>query len=92
MRQLIDQVRAVIPFGLPEEALCGDACQGCSSKLLLYLETELDEWEVRLANGEVPDFGDLSRLAKKSRKIAQVLRRNGLLENDFLKKSANGPK
>ena len=45
MRQLIDRVRNEIPFGLPEEALCGDTCKGCSTKLLIYLETELDEWE-----------------------------------------------
>jgi hypothetical protein len=80
MRQLIDQVRNEIPFGLPEEALCGDTCQGCSSKLLIYLETEMDEWEVKLANGDIPNFSDLSRLAAKSKKIAQVLSRNGLLE------------
>ena len=83
MRQLIDRVRAGIPFGLSQEVLCGDACQGCSSKLLLYLETELDEWELKLANGFVPDFADLSRLAGQCKKIAQVLQQNGLLEIDL---------
>lgn len=80
MRQLIDRVRNEIPFDLPEAALCGDTCQGCSSKLLIYLETELDEWETRLADGAIPSFSDLSRLAAKSKKIAQVLYQNGLLE------------
>jgi hypothetical protein len=80
MRQLIDRVRNELPFGLPEEALCGDACQGCSSKLLIYLETELDEWETKLSDGAIPSFGDLSRLAEKSKKIAQVLHQNGLIE------------
>ncbi|MES9828493.1 MAG: hypothetical protein ABW201_09540 [Candidatus Thiodiazotropha sp.] len=80
MRQLIDRVRNEIPFGLPEEVLCGDACRGCSSKLLIYLEAELDEWEVKLANGATPSFRDLSRLADMSKKIAQVLYQNGLLE------------
>ncbi|MES9969299.1 MAG: hypothetical protein ABW092_04645 [Candidatus Thiodiazotropha sp.] len=79
MRQLIDRVRSEIPFDLPEEVLCGDACQGCSSKLLIYLETELDDWEVKLAAGAIPNFADLSRLAGKSRKIAQALQNNGLL-------------
>jgi hypothetical protein len=80
MRQLIDRVRSEIPFGIPEEALCGDSCKGCSSKLLIYLETELDEWEAKLANGAIPNFGDLSRLAEKCKKIVQVLHQNGLLD------------
>ncbi|MES9815170.1 MAG: hypothetical protein ABW155_00830 [Candidatus Thiodiazotropha sp.] len=80
MRQLIEQVRNEIPFGLPDEALCGDSCKGCSSKLLIYLETELDGWEAKLANGAIPSFSDLSRLAEKSKKIAQALYQNGLLE------------
>jgi hypothetical protein len=80
MYQLIERIRREIPFGLPEEALCSDRCQGCSSKLLLYLETELDGWEVKLAAGAMPNFGDLSRLADKCKKIAQVLHRNGLLD------------
>jgi hypothetical protein len=80
MRQLIDRVRNEILFGLSEEALCGDTCRGCSSKLLIYLETELDEWDAKLADGAIPNFSDLSRLAAKSKKIAQVLHRNGLLE------------
>lgn len=81
MRQLIDRIRKEIPFNLPEEVLCGDACQGCSSKLLIYLEIELDEWEVKLTDGAIPNFADLSRLAEKSKKIAQVLHQNGLLKN-----------
>jgi uncharacterized metal-binding protein YceD (DUF177 family) len=80
MRQLIQRIRNEIPFGLPEEALCGDACQGCSSKLLIYLETELDEWESKLAAGTLPNFADLNRLADKGRKVAQVLHQNGLLD------------
>lgn len=79
MRQLIQQIRTALPFDAPDEDLCGDSCQGCSTKLLIYLETELDEWEVKLAQGVVPDFADLSRLAGQSKKIAAVLERNGLL-------------
>ncbi|MEW8560493.1 MAG: hypothetical protein AB2541_00265 [Candidatus Thiodiazotropha sp.] len=80
MRQLIDRARREIPFNLPEEVLCGDSCQGCSSKLLIYLENELDGWESELAKGKVPDLRDLSRLAGKCKKIAGVLQRNRLLE------------
>jgi hypothetical protein len=78
MRQLIEQIRAAIPFDLAENEICGDSCQGCSSKLLIYLETELDEWEIRLADGVIPNFGDLDRLAGKSRKIYRALAQNGL--------------
>jgi hypothetical protein len=80
MRELIAQVREAIPFGLNDAEICGDGCEGCSSKLLIYLETELDAWERRLADGEVPNFGDLDRLAKQGRKIHRVLQRNGVLE------------
>ena len=80
MRLLIDQVRETLPFDLSAEERCGDSCQGCSDKLLIYLEAELDEWESRLASGVVPDFADLSRLARQSKKIASVLWINGLLK------------
>ena len=80
MRLLIEQVRETLPFDLSAEERCGDSCQGCSDKLLIYLEAELDEWEKKLAAGAVPDFADLSRLAGQSKKIASVLRRNGLLK------------
>ena len=80
MRLLIDQVREAIPFRLTDQEICGDSCEGCSSKLLIYLETELDSWESRLADGEVPSFGDLDRLARQGRKIQRVLQRNGVLD------------
>jgi hypothetical protein len=80
MRRLIAQIRETIPFGLDDEQLCGDSCEGCSSKLLLYLETELDAWESRLTGGDVPNFGDLDRLARQGRKIHRVLRRNGVID------------
>ena len=79
MRHLIGQIRKAIPFDLPAEEICGDSCQGCSSKLLIYLESELDAWEIRLADGAIPNFGDLNRLAKQSRKIYRALEANGLL-------------
>ncbi len=80
MRRLIAQMRKAIPFGLNGEQICGDSCEGCSSKLLVYLETELDAWERRLADGEAPNFGDLDRLARQGRKIQRILQRNGVIE------------
>jgi hypothetical protein len=82
MGQLIDQARAILPFDLSDEERCGDSCQGCSTKLLIYLESELDEWEIKLAQGVVPGFADLSRLAGQCKKIAAVLKRNGLLSEN----------
>jgi hypothetical protein len=81
MRQLIGQVRSAIPFGLSEEQICASGCQGCSAKLLAFLESELEHWEMRLEAGERPNFGDLSRLAKTSRKVHKVLQQNGLVKS-----------
>ncbi|MCG8427360.1 MAG: hypothetical protein MI754_08400 [Chromatiales bacterium] len=80
MRNLISEVRATIPFGLPEAQVCLDSCQGCSQKLLDYLEAELESWEQRLDEGIVPNFGDLNTLARSSRKVYRVLQSNGLIE------------
>jgi len=80
MRRLIAQIRNLMPFDTPEAQRCADSCSGCSAKLLAYLETEIDSWETRLAEGEQPSFGDLSRLARTGRKIHAVLLRNGLVD------------
>jgi hypothetical protein len=82
MRQLIDQVRAAIPFDADEVRICGGDCSGCSQKLLDYLEGELGAWEQRLAEGDLPSLADLSRLAKTARKIHRVMVRNGILSEE----------
>ena len=79
MRQLIDQVRQTLPFDLPEARVCAGPCDGCSLKLLDFLENELDDWEQRLDSGERPGLAELSRLAKISRRVHRVLDKNGLL-------------
>lgn len=78
MRDLIAQVRHALPFDLPEARVCDGPCKGCSHKLLDYLESELEDWELRLAQGEQPGLLELSRLAKTSRKVHRVLSKNGL--------------
>jgi len=78
MRQLIGQIRTAIPFDLPEARTCDGPCEGCSMKLLTYLETEVENWEYRLDEGETPNFGDLNRLAKSAGRIHRVLEKNGL--------------
>lgn len=80
MQKLIDQVRDKMPFDANESQLCSDHCQGCSKKLLEFLDTELDDWELKLQNGEDPNFGELHHLGKTCKKIYLVLKNNNLLE------------
>ncbi|MGQ9658851.1 MAG: hypothetical protein ACUVQI_02005 [Thermochromatium sp.] len=80
MRDLIRQARATLPFAAPEAAVCTGACQGCSRKLLDFLEGELDDWERRLDAGERPGLGDLSRLIQTVCKVQRVLIQNGLIQ------------
>ena len=79
MQQLIQQVREILPFEMPEAYLCDGVCKGCSLKLLDYLDLELMDWEDRLQKGEIPDLADIQRVAKTSRKIHRVLDRSGVL-------------
>jgi len=80
MRNLIEEVRARIPFDDPQAQECPDLCQGCSPKLLTYLDTELEAWEQRLSEGEHPSLGDLHRLGKTCKKVYALLQKNGLVE------------
>lgn len=80
MLNLIDEVRATLPFDASEAQLCADSCQGCSLKLLEFLETELEEWEWKLQQGVQPSFGDIHRMGKICKKVYMVLKKNGLVE------------
>ncbi|MGL6070751.1 hypothetical protein [Craterilacuibacter sp.] len=79
MRALIDEVRHAMPFQLPIAAICQGICNGCSKKLLEFLDVELLDWEARLNAGESPKLGDIDKLARMSRKVYQVLQRNQLV-------------
>ena len=79
MGLLIRRIRETLPLDAPEARICTGACDGCSLKLLEYLDGELQEWESRLAAGERPNFGDLAGLARTARKIHRVLARNGAI-------------
>lgn len=79
MGELIARVRREIPFESVAAQACSGDCQGCSRKLVEYLECELGAWELRLARGERPGLADLSRLIRVSTKIQRLLVRNGLI-------------
>lgn len=81
MNDLIFEVRQAIDFDLPKSRLCHGPCTGCSKKLMEFLDTELEEWEYKLAQEETPSFGDIRSLAKKSKKIYGVLKINGIVED-----------
>jgi hypothetical protein len=90
MRLLIRQVRDAIPFDLPQAQVCTGLCNGCSVKLLDYLDTQLCNWEVRLAAGERPGLADLSRLGSTSRKVYRALAANGLVPMQSLSEVTPG--
>jgi len=81
MQNLIDEVRRTIPFDTPEAVMCADdtSCQGCSLKLLEYLSMELDNWQQKLDDGEVPNFADLAKLGKSSKAVYKTLEKNNLI-------------
>lgn len=79
MHQLIEQIRDNLPLTNPATYTCSDNCNGCSMKLVEYIDTELADWEQRLKQGEVPELYDLKRLANSSKKIYRVLDNNGLV-------------
>lgn len=80
MKNLIEEVRSTLPFGADETELCADSCQGCSKKLLEFLETELENWEQKLNQGIKPNFGDIHRMGKTCKKIYMVLKKNNLID------------
>ncbi len=79
MREMIAQIRQTLPFDAPEAQVCQGPCEGCSMKLLTYLDDELAGWEQRLDQGERPGLAELSRLARTARRIHAVLQKNGLI-------------
>ncbi len=79
MEGLIGEIKQAMPFGMSEAEICSGICHGCPKKLLEFLDTEIEYWEVMLANGEKPNFGDIHRLARSSKKIHASLKKNNLV-------------
>jgi hypothetical protein len=80
IQQLIVQIRSTFPFDRAEAQISAGPCQGCSLKLLGFLETELDDWEARIDAGERPGLAELSQLIRTSRKIVRVLQKADLMQ------------
>ncbi len=81
MQLLIVAIRQALPFELDEAQLCRGPCQGCSKKLLEFLDSELCHWQVRLESGASPRLGDIQRLTKQAHKIRRILAHNGLINS-----------
>lgn len=80
LKKMIKEIREIMPFEDLDANVCTGQCNHCSVKLLEFLDTQLDEWEFRLKQGEIPNFGDISQLAKTSKKIYQVLEKHNLVD------------
>ncbi len=78
MAGLLGQVRATFPLDASDSRLCRLDCNGCSKKLLEFLELQVEDWEQRLAEGETPTLGDLEKFGRMARKIHKALERNGV--------------
>ncbi|MDO6514059.1 hypothetical protein WNY58_14235 [Neptuniibacter pectenicola] len=80
MQTLIKQIRETIPFDMPVALMCNGPCTGCAKKLLDYLDMELLDKEKNLKEGEIPNLGDIDKLAKTAKKIYRSLQKNGLVD------------
>jgi hypothetical protein len=81
MRNLIYEVKTTLPLDLSPVEVCSDECKSCSIKLIEYIAMELETREDRLDDGDIPNFRDLNRLAKSSKKIYRALVKNGLVRD-----------
>lgn len=80
MQNMICEIREVIPLELSPDDLCDGECKVCALKLIEYLDMQLEDWQQRINDQQTPDFRDLSRLERTSRKIHAALVKNGLIE------------
>ena len=82
MVNIIQQIRENFPFAISEKELCAETCSyGCPKNLLEYIHMEITEWEQRLENGETPNFSDIQKLSKTSKKIYKILKKNNLVNS-----------
>jgi len=80
MKTLIEEIRQVMPFEDLDANICTGQCNHCSVKLLEFLDTQIDEWEFRLKQGEIPSLKDIDELSKTSKKIYRALDKQNLID------------
>ncbi|ABV36570.1 conserved hypothetical protein [Shewanella sediminis HAW-EB3] len=79
MQNLIEQIKAALPFGVPEHEICAGVCVGCPKKLMEYISSEVEYWECKLENDEKPSLLDLSDLARVGSKVHRSMVKNKLV-------------
>jgi hypothetical protein len=84
MLHIIKLVRDDFPFYDPESQICGDTCVGCPKKLLELVDSEIEEWEHKIASGETPNFAEIDSFAKLCRNIRRSLKRSGVIDNKLV--------
>ncbi|WP_193166160.1 hypothetical protein [Microbulbifer hainanensis] len=77
--QIITQARETLPFTMPAADLCAGPCRGCAKKLLELLDGEIEDWEQKLDDGEVPTLGDVNKFGRLCQKIYRAIAANGLV-------------
>ena len=91
MLDLIQQVRSIFPFAMTKEELCAGTCSyGCPHKLLEYIDMEFTEWELRIKNGDIPNFGNIQKVSNTSKKIYTILKKNNLVADVCIESTSQG--
>ena len=86
MANIIQQIRETFPLTISEEELCAKTCSyGCPKKLLEFIDTEITDWEQRLANGETPTLSDIDKMSRTGKKIYAVLEKNKLINCEAIR-------
>jgi len=80
MFELIDQIKSALSMDTRTNDVCSGQCNACDSKLIDFISLEVEDWEQRLNSGEIPDFKDLSKLAKTGLKVHTALDKRGYID------------
>jgi len=89
MENLIKEARTRLPFDFPFESYCEGRCEECPFKLMEFLDMDLSDWEYRLKRGDIPNLGDVHRLARDCKEIHDILQKQGFIK-DSPKPDENG--
>jgi len=79
MKILIKQIKVALPFDMPEHEICAGKCVGCPKKMMEYIGFEIDYWQCKLDNDEIPTFGDINDLARIAKKVYRSMAKNKLV-------------